>query len=179
MSVTIQKYFLFKNFEYTYGSTVRVYPALEKGRTGYEQRAGSWYASTKSADIEVVSCMCGYHVYNDRWAAAVGELLACSRETTNSSVRYAVAVIKEGTTIDHLPRQIFKVCYVLLRSDSVISCMVTGSRQGKSSYRNNIRVTNFRTTSVIRKYFHNEKKGTYDMKFFPQYMTYKENTSEF
>ena len=149
MGITIRKYFQFKNFEYTYGSTVRVYPDLEKGWTGYEQRAGSRYASTKSAEIEVLSCMRGYHVYKDRWAAAVGELLTCSRETTNLSVRCAVTMIKEGTTIDHLPRQIFKVCSVLLRSDGVISCKVTGSRREKSSYRNNTRVTNFRTTSAF------------------------------
>ena len=68
-------------------------------------------------------------MYKDRWAAAVGELFTCSREPTNESVRYAVAVIKEGTTIGHLPRKIFKVCSVFLRSDGVISCKVTGLRR--------------------------------------------------
>ena len=58
----------------------------------------SWYTSTKSAEIEVLSCVCGYHAYKDRWAAAVGELLMCSREPTNASARYAVAVIKKETT---------------------------------------------------------------------------------
>ena len=55
-------------------STVHIYPGLENGWTGYEQLAGSWYASTKRAEIEVLSCVRGYHVYKDRWAAAVGEL---------------------------------------------------------------------------------------------------------
>ena len=75
-------------------STVCVYPGLENSWTGYEQLAGSRYASTKSAEIEVLSCMRGYHVYKDRWAAAVGKLFTCSEEPTNSSVRNAVAVIK-------------------------------------------------------------------------------------
>ena len=108
---------------------MRVYPDLEKGSTGYEQRVGSRYASTKSAEIEVLSCIRGYHVHKNRWAVAVGELLTCSREPTNASVRYAVAVIKEGTIIGHLPLKIFKVCSVFLTSDGVISCKMTGSRR--------------------------------------------------
>ena len=127
MGVTIQKYFQLKIFEYTYGRTVHVYPDLERGWTGYEQREGSRYVSTTSAEIEVVSCMLCYHAYKDRWAAAVEELLTFSREPTNASVRYAVAVMKEGTTI--LPQKIFKVCSVFLTSDSVISCKMTGSRR--------------------------------------------------
>ena len=55
-------------------STVRVYPGLENGLTGYEQLTRSQYASTKRAGIEVLSCVHGYHVYKDRYAAAVGEL---------------------------------------------------------------------------------------------------------
>ena len=107
---------------------MRVYPDLEKGWTRCKQRVGSRYASTKSAEIEVLSCMLGYHVYKDRWAAAIGELLTCSREPTNTSVRYTVTMMKEGMTIGHLPWKIFKVCSIVLRSDGVISCKVTGSR---------------------------------------------------
>ena len=44
-----------------------------------------------------------------------------SREPTNASARYAVAVIKEGMTISHLPRKILKVRSVFVRSDGVIS----------------------------------------------------------
>ena len=47
-------------------STVRVYPGLENGWTGYEQLVGSLYASIKRAEIEVLSCLRGYHVYKDR-----------------------------------------------------------------------------------------------------------------
>ena len=55
-------------------STVHVYPGLENAWTGYEQLAGSRYASTKRAEIEGLIYVCGYHVYRDRWAAVVGEL---------------------------------------------------------------------------------------------------------
>ena len=37
-------------------------------------------------------CVCGYHVYQRIWTAAVGEVLHCEREPTNSRDRYAVAV---------------------------------------------------------------------------------------
>ena len=62
--------------------------------------------STKSTEIEVLSCVHGNHVYKDRWAVAVGVLLTCSSEPTNASIRYTVAVIKEGTTIGRLPWKI-------------------------------------------------------------------------
>ena len=47
-------------------STVSIYPGLENGWIGYEQLAGSRYASTKRAELELLSCMRGYHVYKDR-----------------------------------------------------------------------------------------------------------------
>ena len=37
-------------------------------------------------------CVRGYHVYQRIWTAAVGEVLHCEREPTNSRDRYAVAV---------------------------------------------------------------------------------------
>ena len=94
---------------------------FRKGWTGYEQRAGSRYAFTNSVELEVLSCVRGYHMCKDRWAAAVGELLTCSRKPTDASVRYAVAVIKEGTTTGHLLWKIFKVCSFFLRNDGGIS----------------------------------------------------------
>ena len=59
----------------------------------------------KSADMaerEVACCVRGYHVYKTIWGAAVGEVLICRREPTNSADRYAVAVLKEQTIIGHL-----------------------------------------------------------------------------
>ena len=67
------------------------------------------------AETEVRSCVRGYHVYKDIWTTAIGETLICSREPSNTSDRYAVAVIKSGTVIGHLPRKISKVCCVLIR----------------------------------------------------------------
>ena len=45
-------------------------------------------------DYERECCICGYHVYKEIWAAALGEQLVCEREPYNPSDRYAVAVVK-------------------------------------------------------------------------------------
>ena len=63
MGITIRKYFQFQKFgiHMREASTARVYPGLENGWTGYEKLAGSRYAPTKRVEIEVLSCMRGYH----------------------------------------------------------------------------------------------------------------------
>ena len=53
---------------------MHIYPELEKGWTGYEQLAKSQCTSVKGAEIEILSYVRGYHLYKDRWAAAVGKL---------------------------------------------------------------------------------------------------------
>ena len=40
-------------------------------------------------------CVRGYHVYQEIWEAAVGEVLVCEREPRNVEDRYAVAVKTE------------------------------------------------------------------------------------
>ena len=87
-----------------------------------------WIAATirmtiMSTEMEVPGCVRGYHVYRDRWAVEVGELLTCSREPTNVNNRYAVAMIKDRTTIGQLPWKLSKVCSVFLRG-GLISCKV-------------------------------------------------------
>ena len=58
----------------------RILILKETGGGDKEQPAGSRYASTMSTEMEIPSCVRGYHVYKDIWAAAVRELLMCSRE---------------------------------------------------------------------------------------------------
>ena len=59
-----------------------------------------------AAELERECCIRGYHIYRAIWHAAVGETLLCAREPTNNSDMYAVAVIRAGVTIGHLPRRI-------------------------------------------------------------------------
>ena len=60
-------------------------------------------------------------MYTRLWAAMVGEKLACEREPTNPTDRCAVAVVKSGIIIGHLPRMISKVCWL---SINVTHCQV-------------------------------------------------------
>ena len=40
-------------------------------------------AEEMAGEKEIASCVRGYHVYNDIWAAAIREVLVCSMEPTN------------------------------------------------------------------------------------------------
>ena len=40
-------------------------------------------AEEMACEKEMACCVRGYHVYKDMWAAAIGEVLVCSREPTN------------------------------------------------------------------------------------------------
>ena len=53
----------------------------------------NWCAITMET-FERELCVRGYHVYQRIWTAAVGEVLHCEREPTNSRDRYAMAVKK-------------------------------------------------------------------------------------
>ena len=77
---------------------------------------------------------CFSFLYKDRWEAAVGKLLTCSKESTNVSDRYPVAVIKDRTTIGHLQRKMCKVYSVFLRRGGLINCKVTGLKCSLSKY---------------------------------------------
>ena len=61
-------------------------------------------------EFQKESCVRGYHLYKDVWNAVLGEELLCRRGAGNSSDLYTVAVLKDGTTIGHLPRKISARC---------------------------------------------------------------------
>ena len=62
-----------------------------------------------STQMEIVSRIRGYHIYQAIWQAALGKTLDCIRETHNCKDRYAVSVIKDGQVIGHLPKEISKI----------------------------------------------------------------------
>ena len=70
----------------------------------------------------------GYHVYKEVWCAAVGEELSCVREV-NYRDPFAVAVMRSGVVVGHVPRKISSVCSMFLRRGGTISCSVTGGRR--------------------------------------------------
>ena len=81
---------------------------------------------------ERACCVRGYHVYQHVWSAAVGQVLSCEREPTNSRDRYAVVVKKDGVVIGHLPRKVSRVCSLFLRRGGTIQCRVSGERRYSS-----------------------------------------------
>lgn len=84
---------------------------------------------TLAETAERSSCVQGYHVYRAIWDAVIGEDLVCERETTNEHDRYAVAVVKDGVIIGHLPRTISRPCSLFLRRENSIMCRVIGHRR--------------------------------------------------
>ena len=77
---------------------------------------------------EQACCVRGYHVYQHIWSTAVGGVLSCEREPTNSRGRYAVVVKKDGVAIGHLPRKALRICSLFLRRGSAIHCKVSGGQ---------------------------------------------------
>ena len=73
--------------------------------------------------------MRGYHVYERIWSTTIGEELLCEREMDNERDRYAVAVIKDGVIIGHLPRKISCICLLFLRRGGSIVCRISGTRR--------------------------------------------------
>ena len=64
----------------------------------------------RKANYDGELCVRGYHVYQRIWTAAVGEVLHCEREPTNSRDRYAVAVKKFRALNFRKPGHLRKYC---------------------------------------------------------------------
>ena len=64
-------------------------------------------------------------MYKDIWAAPIGAILHCERESFNPSDPYAVAT---SVVVGHMPQVISAACSVFIRG-GVASCEVTGGRQ--------------------------------------------------
>ena len=88
--------------------------------------------------------MRGYHIYGAIWISALGERLECVTEPTNSTDRYAVAVIKEGVIIGHIPWKISKICSLFLRRGGTIreygSTLYVGLARAASPTNTNFRL---------------------------------------
>ena len=71
-------------------------------------------------EVSVESCVRGFHIYQDVWTPAVGEVLGCRRETTNTEDRYAVAVYKSEEVVGHVPRKISCLSAAFIRRGGAI-----------------------------------------------------------
>ena len=71
----------------------------------------------------------GHHVYKSVWHPVLGEQLYLERENSNRHDRHAVSVMKDGTIIGHVPRELSSAYYHFIRRGGAISCEVTGRRK--------------------------------------------------
>ena len=69
----------------------------------------------------------GYHVYQLRWTAVIGEVLSCHREPGNISNPFAVVVMKEREIVGHVPGFYSCICNLLLRNGGSLSCSIIGN----------------------------------------------------
>ena len=65
---------------------------------------------------EKQSCVRRFHIYKSVWTPCIGEILSCSRETSNLHDQFAVKVLKVETDsqaiVGHLPRSISSTCSI-------------------------------------------------------------------
>ena len=59
-------------------------------------------------------CICGYHIYCSILDLIIGEELLCKCEPADDWDKYAIAVIKDGIVIDHLPHTFCTFCSLFL-----------------------------------------------------------------
>ena len=81
---------------------------------------------TMATTFRIESTVRGHRVYKAAWSPYIGEELPVQREVNNIHDDFAVAVLKNGNTVGHVPREISRVCwYFLHKSGSEMTSMVT------------------------------------------------------
>ena len=79
--------------------------------------------STQNSWYRIESTVRGHHVYKASWSPYIGEELPVQREVKNIHDDFAVAVLKNSSTVGHVPREISRVCwYFLHKSGSEMTC---------------------------------------------------------
>ena len=87
--------------------------------------------STMVTTFRIESTVRGHHVYKAAWSPYIGEELPVQREVSNIHDYFAVAVLKNGNTVGHVPREISRVCWYFLHTESgsEMTCIVNGDRR--------------------------------------------------
>ena len=75
----------------------------------------SWYWSSQGSISEnrheEASVIRWHHVYKSVWTPELGEELSLVTEDGNEYDKYAVAVIKDGDVVGHMPRSLSRVSW--------------------------------------------------------------------
>ena len=78
----------------------------------------SQVVSSQSVEmLSIESFIRGYHAYMDIWTPVDGEMLRLIPEPTNSVDGNAVAVMKEGRVVGHVPFNLSPIISLFLRRD--------------------------------------------------------------
>ncbi len=73
------------------------------------------------------SWITGYYNYRHRWTPYIDEVLNCEHEEDNNYDEYAIAVMKDGMIVGHVPKTISKQFYNLLKSGGFVKTKVIGN----------------------------------------------------
>ena len=79
--------------------------------------------------FNIRSVVRGFHIYKDVWSPSINEELPTQQEHGNPADPHAVAIMKTGAVVGHVPREISTFCWYFLIRNGTISCTVTGRRQ--------------------------------------------------
>ena len=86
-----------------------------------------------SESFQCASFVRGHHVYHTSWTPWTGEVLVLKIEVHNEHDHFALAIIKDGEVIGHVPHVLNKVVdFFLKRDGNVAFCEVTGQRINRS-----------------------------------------------
>ena len=78
-------------------------------------------------DFQFSSFITGYYHYRHRWTPQIDEELTCAHEANNIYDEYAIAVMKDGVIVGHVPRTISKQFYNLLKGGGFVKTKVIGN----------------------------------------------------
>ena len=84
--------------------------------------------------LEINSFVRGYHAYMDVWDPVIGEILQLEKEPSNRKDQKAVAVVKNGEIVGHLPAILSStVFYYLTRSSSSGIAKISGQKVNRGA----------------------------------------------
>jgi hypothetical protein len=67
--------------------------------------------------VEINLYVRGYHAYQEKWHPLQGDILPLAREPNNSTDKLAVAVIKNGDVVGHVPYNLVPTLSLFLKRD--------------------------------------------------------------
>ena len=75
------------------------------------------------------SVILGDHVHKMIWTPEISEILCCEQETGNTEDSYADSVIKDDTTVGHVPHEKSRVVWSFIEHNGIVNCQVTTPRK--------------------------------------------------